>query len=273
MTYDVTRGVTVLFGGFFGSQVFTDTWEWDGTDWTQRQPTASPPGRYAATMTFDLARNRTVLTGGWNLTSGNVQTYSDVWEWDGTDWTQRMPNGAAPARAYAASTYHLPTSRTVVFSGEPDVTRLLADTWEYFGTPASYATFGSGCAGSAGTPALTGLASGPWIGETFTLQVGQLPVGRPAALLFGTSNTVWNGTPLPFDLTPIGMPGCQLLVSADVTLPLTNNAGSATWSIALPSNPWLVGRQFVNQAFVSDPTANPLGFTTSNAGAAVIGAR
>ena len=44
MAYDSQRGVTVLFGGDNGSNL-GDTWEWNGSTWTQlstKGPTAQP---------------------------------------------------------------------------------------------------------------------------------------------------------------------------------------------------------------------------------------
>src|SRR2546423_1315398 len=43
MTYDATRGNAVLFGGARVASTppttfYSDTWTWDGTDWTQRSP-------------------------------------------------------------------------------------------------------------------------------------------------------------------------------------------------------------------------------------------
>ena len=35
MVYDSDRNVTVLFGGIANSICLNDTWEWDGTVWTQ----------------------------------------------------------------------------------------------------------------------------------------------------------------------------------------------------------------------------------------------
>ena len=35
MAYDAARGVTVLFGGYDGANYLGDTWEWNGTSWTQ----------------------------------------------------------------------------------------------------------------------------------------------------------------------------------------------------------------------------------------------
>src|SRR6185312_10445102 len=77
MAYDEARGVTVLFGGFVcqssaacvrqnpgNEQIYGDTWEWDGTSWTQKLPLVSPDARYDHTMTYDPVRRRVVLFAG-----------------------------------------------------------------------------------------------------------------------------------------------------------------------------------------------------------------
>jgi hypothetical protein len=70
MAYDSTRGVTVLFGGF-KDIVNDETWEWDGTLWTQRL-VSGPSARRDHAMSFDAGRGVTVLFGGVtaNATSG-----------------------------------------------------------------------------------------------------------------------------------------------------------------------------------------------------------
>ncbi|MFT4515380.1 MAG: hypothetical protein ACI91B_004094 [Planctomycetota bacterium] len=45
MAYDVTRGVSVLFGGWDGTQRRNDTWEWNGTLWNQITTPNSPSPR------------------------------------------------------------------------------------------------------------------------------------------------------------------------------------------------------------------------------------
>src|SRR5436309_145576 len=85
MAYDSARGRVVLFGG----SGLGDTWEWDGTSWTQRA-SSGPPPRYKHAMAYDSARGRVVLFGG----DGAAGPYlADTWEWDGTAWTQRSPSG------------------------------------------------------------------------------------------------------------------------------------------------------------------------------------
>jgi hypothetical protein len=79
MAYDSERGVTVLFGGYdvYSGPVFGDTWEWDGTTWTQQSNTG-PSKRYDHAMAYDVARGVTVLFGG---DSGH--SLGETWEWDG----------------------------------------------------------------------------------------------------------------------------------------------------------------------------------------------
>jgi hypothetical protein len=38
LAYDAVRNRVVLFGGFRSGQDFSDTWEWDGTGWTEVTP-------------------------------------------------------------------------------------------------------------------------------------------------------------------------------------------------------------------------------------------
>ena len=49
MAFDAFNGNTVLFGGAdiggFPPTAFSDTWTYDGTDWTQQNPASSPSGR------------------------------------------------------------------------------------------------------------------------------------------------------------------------------------------------------------------------------------
>ncbi len=103
MAYDESRGVTVLFGGFLcdsafcspggGPLFFGDTWEWDGTTWTERI-VPGPRARALHAMAYDPVRERVVLHGG---VSGSLMLM-DLWEWDGTSWTPRGTDGdPAPA--------------------------------------------------------------------------------------------------------------------------------------------------------------------------------
>ena len=63
MTYDSARGVSVVFGGLIPSFLTGDTWEWDGTTWTQ-VATTGPSGRFDTALVYDSARGASVLFGG-----------------------------------------------------------------------------------------------------------------------------------------------------------------------------------------------------------------
>lgn len=83
--YDRARDRVVLFGGTRGgtSQVLlADTWEWDGTQWRQLAPVASPSARFAHAMAYDTQRNAVVLAAGVGLVGGSYTPLDDCLEWD-----------------------------------------------------------------------------------------------------------------------------------------------------------------------------------------------
>ncbi|MCC7065111.1 MAG: hypothetical protein IT456_20040 [Planctomycetes bacterium] len=83
----------------------------------------------------------------------------------------------------------------------------------------------------------------------------------PAAGEEGSTATLGN---LPYDLSPLGMPGCTLFVSADMVTMLVNWNGTAVWQMTIPNAPQLVGLPFYLQAGVLD-RVNALGMVTTNA--------
>ncbi|WP_437639501.1 Kelch repeat-containing protein [Sorangium sp. So ce854] len=135
MAYDAARRRIVLFGG---SRVpnagVDDTWEWDGTAWTEIAPAGSsrPSPRFASAMAYDAARERAVLYGGarYNASSQGVSSLGDTWEWDGTTWTERRPAGSSPSsppwRARHAMAYDAAQGRIVLHDGGSGV-------WEWDG--------------------------------------------------------------------------------------------------------------------------------------------
>ncbi|MCA8942652.1 MAG: hypothetical protein KDB80_08865 [Planctomycetes bacterium] len=80
--------------------------------WELRYPATSPPSIDAGRMTYDSDRGVAVFFGG--VISGTYQT--DLWEWDGANWTQRSGTGA-PARAYHSMTYDSAREQILVFGG------------------------------------------------------------------------------------------------------------------------------------------------------------
>jgi hypothetical protein len=119
--YDSARQVTVLFNQY------GQTWEWNGANWTQRSPAASPPARYYGAMAYDALHGQTVLFGG------EFSDYlNDTWVWDGVNWTQVFPAHSPAARANHAMAYDAAQGQTVLFGGQT-LSGAASDTWTWNG--------------------------------------------------------------------------------------------------------------------------------------------
>src|SRR5690242_18647955 len=115
LAYDPAHGKVVLFGGGSYTSLLNDTWEWDGTTWTQRTPATVPAARSGQARAYEAARGKGVLFGG---RAGSPAYYlNDAWEWDGTSWTQRTPDTAPPVRFGHALAYDSARGRMVMFGG------------------------------------------------------------------------------------------------------------------------------------------------------------
>ena len=116
LAYDAARQRVVLFGGqagaFPGTTLLADTWEWDGTAWTQKA-TTGPSARFHPAIAFDRARGKVVLFGGFNATTN--QELHDVWEWDGTSWQQSSSSVSTGTTSLGVA-YDEKTSALYLFS-------------------------------------------------------------------------------------------------------------------------------------------------------------
>ena len=83
--------------------------------------------------------------------------------------------------------------------------------------------------------------------------------------MVGKSDRSWNGVPLPFDLTPLGAPGCLIVNDAVLVLAtMTDRTGRAAVSVPLPTDRSLEDAVFYSQYWFLEAAANPLGVFTSN---------
>jgi hypothetical protein len=81
MATDEANGNVVMFGGVGGLiGIMGDTWIWNGTDWSQRSPSPSPPNREEAGMAWDPGGNDVLMFGGCCAAQG------DTWTWNGSAW-------------------------------------------------------------------------------------------------------------------------------------------------------------------------------------------
>ena len=267
MCYHLGIAKAVLFGGIDPQIGGTDTtWLYDGTTWTAAVIAGAKPAvRTGARLVYDTVRDVSVLSGGLDPNTG--APILDTWEFNGASWTQ-IPT-AAPGRLGQATAF-LPTIRQVVQFGGMNPTTFADqnDTWHY---GAKVRTFGAGCAGSNGVPALAA-NDAPRLGQNYTLTLTNLvPSSTLAILVAGLSDQTGPFGPLPASLAGFGMPGCSALVSSDVVLFLGTSGGSAVSSLAIPNAVGFVGLTLFHQGVSFDAAANAGGLTVSNAVAGTLG--
>lgn len=195
LAYDPGRRVCILFGGegVYGTETFSDTWQWDGNVWT-RISTSGPSARSGHTMVTDTDNVRIILFGG-----GAFEDASDeTWVWDSSGWRQLHPQGLLPSpRRSCGLSYDSARHRVVLFGGYPYVT--VADTWEFDGLTWSQVERASApgdrwtqCAmafdPSRGVSVLTGSVydaaneTWEWNGATWSLRDSQPANTRPYAI-------------------------------------------------------------------------------------------
>ena len=134
---DPNRNTVFVFGGnraLFGSgqpgdTVLSDFWSWDGAKWIVLDE-KGPGARAEAAMTFDHARNRLVLFGGYRGTGRQRVRLGDTWEWDGTAWSLASTTGPTP-RNNAAMVYDSDRRVSVLFGGSDGTAS--GETWEWDG--------------------------------------------------------------------------------------------------------------------------------------------
>jgi hypothetical protein len=132
MVFDSARSRVVLFGGQGPGvgQHRNDTWEWDGTTWTQRMTPVSPTLRTFNGLAYDSGRDRVVMFGGY-FAVGTAA--NDTWEHDGSTWVQRSPATVPVGRHRLAMEYDSARGRTIMYAGFHFGFATYADTWEWDG--------------------------------------------------------------------------------------------------------------------------------------------
>ncbi len=128
--------------------------------------------------------------------------------------------------------------------------------------PATYTNIGPGCPNPLGTSQLLAAAM-PRIGQTMIVNITNVPA-QLGLMITGTSGSSSTLGPLPLDLTAVGMPGCFLRASLDLTDALFTFGQTASWSFNIPNQGGLLGLNFFHQAFVFSPGLNPFGGAMSS---------
>jgi hypothetical protein len=258
MAFDSSRGRTVLFGGWkadVGGRL-SDTWEWDGTDWTQISVAVSPYQRWALTMAFDPVRDRTILFGGDHFQPFALGDTNDTWEWDGATWVRDWTDAAPGVRAGHSMVYDSAIGRMVLFGGynagvSPNA--YFSDTWE----------LGSGIVTPAGSPALTTTSSSAEFGSvdvgasSTPTVVGVTSSGTGPAVTSTsvTGDFAITGSDCPTDPDPLAVgTTCLLFVTFSPTAPgdrfgsLTFAGNLAAGALVIPLHGFGIDRDFTISA-------------------------
>jgi hypothetical protein len=169
---------------------------------------------------------------GWNrqrVYSG--RDVSVVWEIDGT----------ATSRRYAYGW------RTGDIDGDdfPDIMvngGVEVELWS--GAPTGVTAIGAGCPDVSGTIPRIGMTHVPELGADVSINLSRCQPGALAHLVLGTRNTTWGPITLPFDLTPFGFVGCDLLTSLEHAVAVTTTTGAvphARVPLRIPNDPGIRG--------------------------------
>lgn len=255
LAHDARRKRMLMFGGTYeessASHYLGDTWEWDGSNWHQCQPAASPSAKTCAEMAFEPRDGRILLFAGWSG-SANV---GDTWAWNGTTWSQLAPLSAPKARSGHRMVTDSTRDRIVLFGGSDGVADL-PDTWEFTSGLGAFALVGQGCPGSHfKTPALSPLGL-PRLGQSFHLSLADaLPLSASLLILDITDPNIGLG--------PFGAPGCTAHVNPHMLQFVIPTSLTGTWYpmpiLRVPHDLALLGGVVYFQAFIVDPAANRLG--------------
>ncbi len=202
-------------------------------------------------MAWDEGRQRVALFGG----NGDDGPVHDVWDWDGSAWTQHAPGPVPAPGGRHGMAYDRRHARFVLFgAASPPGASSMTDTWLYGAlTPATNQPLGTACRGTSGLPILT--TNDPVLGNPgFTLD---LLSARPSSLcVFALSAN-------PQTLALGG--GCTLYLEEPlIPLPaLSNGAGFATARLTLPLEVAWRGLPLYAQAVVADPLGPVFGLAFS----------
>jgi len=126
----------------------------------------------------------------------------------------------------------------------------------------------SGCKGSNGNYCNSISYRMPLLGGQWYVRYNNaFPANAPGIGALGTmgKGSNWLGITLPFDLTPLGAPGCNWGIDIVFTTALTTNtSGQGLWpTINIPNLPALANANFFDDALFLDAQANALGVVSA----------
>ena len=130
MAYDSALRKTIVFRGeSINSELSNDTWEWDGTEWTQIANTGPSP-RYFHSMVYDSSNKEILLFGGGDQTG----FFADTWKMKHSIWHKAQDFGPGPL---AGADMVFTGSRAILFGGYRVVNNqnvINHDAWDWKGS-------------------------------------------------------------------------------------------------------------------------------------------
>jgi len=134
--YDRIRQKMVLFGGSRGAGnpvFYDDTWEFDGTTWTQVFPDVSPAKRARAGFCYVPAWQCFIMFGGLSRDeNGNWIRYDETWKYHDGVWEQLFPANPPGARSSCGMTFDAHLNTILIYGGSDG--DYLGDFWSFDGT-------------------------------------------------------------------------------------------------------------------------------------------
>jgi hypothetical protein len=128
MAYDAKDGCVVLYGGFNGTAVLSDTWEFASGQWSKLTTKGHPAPVAFASFADDPAAGHVVLFGGVNLTGA---LSSATWEYVSGKWTKLTLAKSPQAREMSSMAYDAPAQQVVLYGGRNSTGKSLNDTWTF----------------------------------------------------------------------------------------------------------------------------------------------
>lgn len=211
MAFDANTGQAVLFGGRnnFPFVYFSDTWTWDGTNWSQASPATHPPAGYT-------------IPSAWNPDVGQVVLWDPsspegTWAWDGSNWLQLAPATTPASRFAPALAFHGKTGTLVLFGGDGPGGGLLNDTWT-LQLGATHLVVTAPASARVGTPFDLTVTAEDAVGNLVPGYAGEVTFDSsdPAALL--PADSALTGGVGVFPVT-LNTPGAQIVTAADTETP------------------------------------------------------
>ena len=249
MAYDADTKEVVLFGGFacgsgfFSCTNFADTWTWDGSNWTQRQPATSPRTISFASAAYDPTGHRVLMFGGVTTDQQNIfsTVVNDTWAWDGSNWSQLQPTNAPGNVLESSMVTFSPGGTVLLFGGQQDNPgRGVSDTWTFSpaSPPPTPTPTPSPSPSPTPTPTPTPTATPtPSPASTPTVSVAvsptQIKQGDSATFTVSASKAVSQSTTVHYSMSGSASLGTDYTLSGSpgqVTIPAGQSSGSVTLS-------------------------------------------